>query len=401
MELKPWRGNLFVIAIAEFLAVCGFSIINPFLPLYFRELWGFTTEDAALWSGIALGGSGLAMFLSAPVWGIVADRFGRKPMLLRAQFGAGIIVALFVLIPNVHIFVGLRILQGVFSGTVPAAVALVATVTPREKIPFAMGIIMGSVYAGNSFGPLIGGFLADNFGFNNTFIATSILLFIGGFIILLLTRENFQRPSKENRGSFRGMLRLAISPVLLPILIVIAALNLGPQMIAPVISLIIGEMNPGSDVATASGLAFALMGLVVSISSFAAARLNNLFSLKKLLVFCCICTGILYLPPIWAVSVAQMVIMLGLTGLFIGGLMMSSNSLISFSVPIVQQGMAYGLSQSAMALGRGLGPIIGGGLVPLFGLRPVFGVAAGVFILAGIFIASLAFRQTSPGIKPE
>ncbi len=399
MESKYWRKNLYVIAFAEFLAIAGFTIINPFLPLYLQQFGSFTSKEAAFWSGIAIGGGSIAMFLSAPIWGIVADRLGRKPMLLRSLLGGAIIVGLYILVSNVYVFIGLRVIQGIFTGTVAAASALVATVTPRDKIPFAMGILMGAVYAGNSFGPLMGGFLADSFGFTTTFMVTSGLLLTGGLLVLFSTQEHFVPPAKEQRVSLVSTLRLAISPELLPLLVVIIAINMGPQMISPIITLVISEINPGGDVASAAGMAFALMGVIASVSSFVISRINKRFSLKNILIFSCLVTGLLYLPPMWSHTITQIIITVGITGLLVGGTIISSNSLISFSVPIEKQGIAYGLSQSATALGRGLGPIIGGGLAPLIGLRPVFGVIAGIFVLVGSLSAILLFRRSSLAVK--
>jgi DHA1 family multidrug resistance protein-like MFS transporter len=399
MEATYWRKNLYVIAFAEFLAVAGFTIVNPFLPLYLQKFGSFTISEAAFWSGIAIGGGSIAMFLSAPIWGIVADRFGRKPMLLRSLLGGATIIGLYIVILNVYVFIGLRIIQGIFTGTVAAASAMLATVTPRDKIPFAMGVLMGAVYAGNSFGPLMGGFLADNLGFTITFMITSALLLTGGLLVLFLTREIFVPPAKEQRASLMSTLRLAISPELLPLLVVIVAINMGPQMISPIITLVISDINPGGDVASAAGLAFALTAIFASISSFVIGRINKRFSLKNILIFSCLVTGLLYLPPIWSNTVTQVIITVGLTGLLIGGAIISSSSLISFSVPNEQQGIAYGLSQSAAALGRGLGPITGGGLAPLIGLRPVFGVAAGIFVLIGSWSAILLFKRSSPVSK--
>jgi MFS transporter, DHA1 family, multidrug resistance protein len=123
---EPWRKNLLIIALAEFIAIVGFALYVPFLPLFIQKMGKLGTDEAAFWSGIATGGAGLMMFISAPFWGILADRWGRKSMLLRAQIGGAIIAALFILAPNFYFLVGFRMLQGLFTGTVSAAAALVA-----------------------------------------------------------------------------------------------------------------------------------------------------------------------------------------------------------------------------------------------------------------------------------
>ncbi len=392
MTSESWRRNLYAIFVAEFIVITGFSFVNPFMPLFIQELGTFTSQKAAFWAGVATSASGIAMFFSAPLWGIVADRWGRKPMVLRAMFGAGMVLALIGLAPNIYFVVALRFAQGLLSGTVAAASALVASLTPRNKMPFAMGLLMVAVFGGTSFGPLAGGFMADTVGYKAAFFITGGLLFSGGLIVLFLVKEKFERPAKGQSASLGSLLRLAKSREMLPLLLTLCALHAGPQMMTPIISLFIRELDPSGMAATASGLAFCFMGMVAAISAIIAGRLGGHISLKKILVISCLGTGLLYLPPMWARTVTQLIIFIALTGLLKGGLMTSSNALVGLSVPRSQQGIAYGVAQSANALGNGLGPLIGGSLAPLMGLRPVFGVAGGFFMLTGIAVSKLLAR---------
>src|SRR5512137_1111561 len=116
MASESWRQNLYIMFAAEFIVILGFSFIMPFMPLYVQELGSFNSDQAALWSGIAMGASS------------------------RALFGSAVIQTLAGLAPNIYIFVGLRFLQGLFSGTVPAASAMVASSSPRDKTSYAMGL---------------------------------------------------------------------------------------------------------------------------------------------------------------------------------------------------------------------------------------------------------------------
>ncbi|MFC1918454.1 MFS transporter [Chloroflexota bacterium] len=389
MVSEPWKKNLYAIFVAEFLVITGFSFVNPFLPLFIQELGDFSNTEAAFWAGMSSAGHGLFMFLSAPLWGIMADRWGRKPMVLRAMFGSAVVLALVGLSPNVYYVLGLRTVQGLLSGTVGAASALVAAVTPRKKMPFAMGLLMVAVFGGTTFGPLLGGFMADIVGYRATFYITGGLLFSGGLIVLLFAKEKFVRPVRGQGASLGSVWRLAVSREMLPLLVAIVALHMGPQMIQPIIPVFIRELNPESMAATASGLAFCFMGVVAALSAWVTGRLGERITLKKILVFSCLGTSLLYLPPMWAGTVAQLLVFVALTGLLKGGVMTSSNALIGLSVSQSEQGIAYGVAQSANALGNGLGPLIGGGLAPLVGLRPVFGVAGGFFMIIGVALAKM------------
>jgi len=157
-------------------------------------------------------------------------------------------------------------------------------------------------------------------------------------------------------------------------------------VIQPVITLFIKELNPTSSASTSAGLAFALLGLTAATSSVISGRLGKRISLRKILAFSCLGAALLNLSPIFAATSTQLVILVGLMGLFQGGNMTSTSSLIGLSLPVSQQGIAYGLSQSSASLGNGLGPIIGGWLGSVLGLRYVFAVSSGLFLTASVLV---------------
>jgi DHA1 family multidrug resistance protein-like MFS transporter len=158
---------------------------------------------------------------------------------------------------------------------------------------------------------------------------------------------------------------------------------------SPIISLSIKEFDPLGAAATLSGIGYSCMGIVAAVSSFVAGRLSQRFPLKQILVFCCIGTSFLYLPPIWAATVIQFLGFIALMGLLKGGIITSTNALIGLTAPENAKGIAYGLSQSASSLGSGIGPLVGGSLATVMGLRPVFAVAGGVYLIVGIAISTL------------
>jgi DHA1 family multidrug resistance protein-like MFS transporter len=363
------------------------------IPLYIQQVGGFTTKQAAFWSGLAAGGLGVALFFASPLWGLVADRIGRKPMVLRAMFGGAVVLTLMGFAPNIYSLVALRWCQGLVTGTMAASSALAAAITPRNRMSFAIGVIMVAVFGGNSLGPFFGGLVADHLGYNVTFYFSAGLLATGGVVVLLLVREKFERSPKGEGVSLRSMLRLAASREMLPLLIAICLLGISQTMASPIISLLVKELNPEGQAATSAGLIFSLIGAGAAISSVISGRLGERISLRKILVISCIGTGLLYLPPIWVGSVGQLVVFLALTGLLRGGLNTSSNAIIGLSAAQSQQGIAYGLSQSAGSLGSGVGPLISGSLAQVLGLKPIFAITAGLYMLVGVSIAMLLSRS--------
>jgi MFS transporter, DHA1 family, multidrug resistance protein len=381
-----WQKNLYAMFIAELVVMAGFSFVFPFMPLYIEKLGNYTYQQAAFWAGIAEGTCGIAMFLTSPLWGLMADRMGRKPMVLRAIFGSAAVVALIAISPNVPFLILMRFFQGVLSGTVAAASALVASMTPREKRPFAMGFLMTGIYVGNSCGPLLGGLAADKFGYETTFFIAACALAAGGFVVLFLVKEKFEPVKVSERSSMRSMLRLAGSKEVLPLLIMQFALSAGPSMVGPIIPLFIQQLNPLGQAATESGIALTLAGIIAAVSATIAGRLTTHLSLKRILVFSCLGTCLAYLAPMTAANVTQLTIYIALRGLLNGGILTASYALLSLSVSPNQQGVVFGLGQSANSLGGGLGPTIGGALGSSLGLKNVFGFTAGMYLFTTLLV---------------
>ena len=380
----------------------AFTFVDPLIPLYIQKVGNLTVERAAFWAGIAASGLGISMFFISPVWGLLADRFGRKPMVLRAMFGGAIILSLIGFAPNIYVVIILRALQGLVTGSVAAMTALASSIVPRNRMSFAMGIIMLAVFSGQSLGPLIGGYVADHLGYHATFYMSGVFLLLGGFTVLLLVKEDFQRPAQIKGNPIRNMARLAMSNQMLPLLGIMCFLSIGQSVVNPIISLRVKELNTAGQAATTSGLIFSLTGLTAAISSLIGGRLGERISLPKIMAFCCFVIGLLFLPQAYAGTVAVFGVFMILTGLLRGGQATSTNAMIGLAVTQEQQGIAYGLGQSASSLGGGVGPLIGGFLARSLGLQPIFAIAAGVYIMAGFLVLRFLLKrfgakQASPG----
>ena len=399
MNHEPWRRNLYIMFAVEFFVLMSFSFTNPFMPMLIQTMGNFTDREAALWTGLSGAVMGIAMFITAPIWGIIADRYGRKPMVLRAMFGITVISVGIALVPNVFWLLVLRAAIGLFAGSMSAASALVASTTPRDKIPNAMGILLVASFGGGALGPLIGGIMADALGYREVFYIVAGIYLLGGLAVLFFARENFVPVPKEQIASFGKLFKLAKSRKIMPLLIVLSVLAIGPSMLGPVVPLLIQQLSP-KNAASASGLAMSIMGVVAAVSSVVAGRMSGRVKMKKMLIWGCITTGILYLPPVFAPTIFWFIFLMSLRGATNGGIIVPSNSLVALSVSQGEQGMAYGLQQSANSLGSGIGPLIGGALASVWGLKIVFPVTAALFVIAGFLVMKL-LPELSGTSQPE
>src|SRR5918997_4366430 len=193
------RLSFSVLLISQLLATTAFMFVVPFMPLYVQQLGVPDAETAAAWAGFIKGASGATMALVAPLWGRLSDRLGRKLMLLRATLAAVVVVGSMGFVAGPWQLLGLRLLQGTLTGTVPAATALVASTAPEEKAGWRLGALQTVIFVAAGVGPALGGISADATGLRASFFVASALLAVSAVLILFGVREN--RPEKADEES--------------------------------------------------------------------------------------------------------------------------------------------------------------------------------------------------------
>src|SRR2546423_4035389 len=193
--LSPsWRTSLYVTCVAQATAMLAFGFVLPFLPLYLKEIGVSPDSAVVFWSGALVTSTGVSLAIFSPIWGALADRHGRKLMVLRAMLVGGLIIALMGLVQNVGEFLVLRILQGMFTGTIASATALVASIVARQRLAASMGQLQTSVYVGIAAGPVMGGVIAQAVGIRGTFFIAGAMLAIGGVFVWQFVHQHFPPP---------------------------------------------------------------------------------------------------------------------------------------------------------------------------------------------------------------
>ena len=369
----------------------GFSFTFPFYPLFFEELGGFTTERAAFWAGLAGWVFGLGMGLSSPIWGVLGDRYGRKLNVLRALILGGIFLTISGFSQTPFQLMVSRFVIGATSGVVPTIMALVAAHTPRERLPFAAGIVQSGLFLGVALGPLFGGIIYDAFGIQAAFIATGAALWGSAVIVILLVREDFH-PADPSLGlvqPFVILWRLSTSRLMLPLYGVVFLVLAAHLMIQPAIPGLVGVLRDGSQSGTWSGIVFALGGIASAVSSVAMGWLAPKVGLQRVLMMGTVLAAFSALVPYFANDYLTLAAGFAAIALFSGGLSGLVNGLIALRSPSGQHGAAFGSAQLAHAFGVALGPLAGGAMVVTWGLRSVFLFEVASFVLILLVVAAL------------
>jgi DHA1 family multidrug resistance protein-like MFS transporter len=387
-ELREWQRNLWTMWIAQTLSIVGFSFTTPFTPLFLRELGIEKQSDLILWSGAMNAGSAIMLAVTAPLWGAIADRYGRKPMVLRAMIGGAVVIGLMCLAPNAHILFALRVIQGALTGTVTASVALVASITPRERLGFSLGLMQTAVFSGSSFGPLLGGIAADTIGYRLSFLLTAGFLGFAGLLVFFLVHEKFDPPLARaggGRAVVGGMFAPLGNRLILAMVVTLCLLSLGTMAISPLLAIFVEQLSHNdASVASLAGAAFGVTGLTNAIAAIAFGRLADRLGQRRILIGCSLAAGFLATLPAFVQTPPQLIVARGLYGIASGGMLPTANTLIADVTPPESRGAVYGLTSAASSLGSAIGPFAGATLAAIVSIRVVFLCAASVlFFISG------------------
>src|SRR5450759_4031378 len=341
-----WRRNLAALWFAEFTAIFVFSFAFPFLSIFIsQDLGVHPGRDLDLWTAAAGSVSGLSMAIASPIWGVLGDRLGRKPMLVRSMVGGALTVGLIFFVQNPLQLVILRFLQGATSGTVAAATALVAVETPRNRVGWALGVVTSAVALGGATGPVVGGFAAAAFGsLRPVFLVGGVLLLISTIPVFLIVRESprlRRDPARlgilelirQRPGAVRALAGLVGAQGL------VSVANSATQILV-VLRLL--EMVT-SGVAAVTGIAFGLAGVATSASAvfytFVTRRLGYVRTTSLAAVLMAVAIALIGVAPWVAVVVGAV----ALNGLLSGVIVPATASMIGLEAPSEAQSTIFGI----------------------------------------------------------
>ena len=395
-----WKRNFYTLWIAEVIAIVGFQAIQPFLTYYIQQFKVDDVDQTLIWAGHMGTAAGLAMALSSPFWGALADRLGRKPMVVRSMIGGGLTVIGMAYVTNVWELLAARLLQGGLAGTVTACLTLVSTTTPTPHLSFALGMMQGAFMLGASVGPLIGGPFIDRFGFHACLIVAGILVVLAGIAVQIWVEEDFQpqaAPAVKSSIWKDARRLLEIKPFYI-MLVSLTLVQFIFGFIMPVVPLFLQELAHTNDVISLAGLIFSIGGLVGAFSSAISSRWSEHWGAKQTLVWGLMATSLFYLAQGLSTSVFMLAGLMVCSGLATGAIRPVANALVAKVVPESDRGKAYGVMSSANSLGWSLGPVMGGYVAAQAGFRVAFFVTAILFFGVACWIWQVMHQM--PGV-PE
>lgn len=400
--MERWKINLAVLWFGQFFVMAGMTMIIPFISLYLQQDLGVTDPTAVAWWANAIFASNfITSFLFQPLWGGLADRYGRKIMLLRSGFGMSLVFLMMGFATSAWQLLALRMANGIISGFIPAAVSLMSATAPKERMGFAMGTLQSGAVAGTILGPFIGGLLAEWVGYRPIFYITGSLLFIASLLAWLVVKENFNRREAKAKAkmslsaSFRELTRAKQLPALFALTVGIQVSIQSSMLLIP---LYVQELHGLGRLAFYSGLVGSVTGFANMAASPLLGRMADRIGHEKILAVCLLGSALAFVPQAFVSNVWQLLASRFVLGIFMGGMLPSVNALLRKFTPDGMESRAFGFNSSFLSLGNILGPMAGGLLSGLIGIRGIF-LFACVLLLGNATWAYFTLRKRTPSVS--
>ena len=377
-EVNPaWRRNLFVCFGGSVTTIVAMTLLIPYLPIYVRELGVTDPRAVAQWSGVTFGATFLMAALTAPLWGALGDRYGRKSMLIRASAGMTVAMSLTGLVQNVWQLLGLRLLVGLLGGYTSGSTVLVATQTPKNRSAWALGVLSSGIMAGSVIGPLLGGIAPDLIGIRATFFLSGATIFCAFLATTFLIKEHrpVRAPAAEKEQPKRRSAWAGVThPWRLASLLTTAMLLMFATMsVEPIITVYVTQLAPGATaVATIAGVVMAAGALGTIVSAPRLGKLADRIGHPPVICGCLLVAAALLTLQAAAQNNLQLGLLRFLMGLSLGGLLPAITASIRHNAGADGAGQILGYSISAQYVGQVAGPTTGGFVGGHFGMPAVF-----------------------------
>ncbi|GAK47515.1 major facilitator superfamily transporter [Secundilactobacillus oryzae JCM 18671] len=395
-----WQKNLTALWLGNFVTGAGFSMSLPFLPLFISTMGTYSKSELALYSGLAFSATFLSQAIVSPLWGKLADRTGRKPMLIRAAAGMTITATLTGLSQNVWTLILLRLIQGTFSGYINNAYALMASEVPMTKSGKTMGTLTTGNVGGQLIGPIIGGYLAGFLGYRVPFYCFGGLMLIATLTTLFFVKEDFTPATKNSKSKESPFKRIKNPTVVWAMIISSMLIQAATTSINPILSLFVKELMHGTgNVAFASGIIAALPGIATLMAAPSLGALGDHIGAQRVLVAGLIFCGLVFFPMFFVASVIQLGILRFLVGISDAALLPVTQTVMTLNTPNDVVSRIFSYNQSFQAIGSVIGPLLASAVAGVLDYRYVF-LMTTILVIINLIIVVGAYRHDAQQKEP-
>lgn len=381
------KRNVAIMWFANFFVAGSMTMVLPFISLYIDSMGNFSEAYVQSWSGWIFAITFVTAFLFSPIWGRIGDKYGRKNILIISATGLAVSVLLMGFATSVWQLFLLRFITGIFTGFIPMSQALISTQTPKKIAGRVLGTLQTGSVTGTLMGPLLGGIIADMFGYGTAFKAVSVTIFLSAIIVFFGIKEMRAKVTSAGKqmqfSTKEVMLHIIRHPVLLIVMLTSSLVQIAHFSVQPILSLYVAEINGVANIALFSGLAFSIAGLGNLFFARRWGIIGDKIGHIKIMIALLFMAGIVYFPGAFVTNIWQLIVLRFLLGIAIGGIVPTRIAYIRQEAPLRMQGEVLGYNTSLRFLGNMIGPALGGVLAGSFGFSSVFFVTSALLLITG------------------
>ena len=401
---SSWKKNLIVLSLSQFMAMAGFGCCMPFIPLLLKNNLHVDSEHLrGVYVSLYYMTGMIGLTIAYPIWGMLADRFGRKIMVLRASYIAGLLYPLLSLAPNFWCLLSIRAFTSLFSGTVNPAQTLLLTSIPKEKHGLALGMMSTAIWSGDMAGYLLGGIMVDHFGYTVAFFSCGAVYILSGLLVHVFAEEHFTPPSLEELQAKaakrkKPSLKSLMSPGVGWLLLLFLLMGISRRIESPFVAMIVEKINGPEKAATITGITSTFAALGGIVAGLLIGRLTTKYSAKSLLLPVILSSGIFAISQALSVNITMLWITRFLTFMAAGCLQPVLQMMITSITDPAKHGAYLGWTASLNSGGGILCSFISAPLAWFVGVRGIF-VASGVILLIMIPMLIPAMKAYQRGLN--
>jgi len=398
---QHWQKNLFAVTAASFMGYTGFTLVMPFLPLFIAQLGVSDVAAVALWTGFSLGVTPALTAVLSPLWGRLADRFGRKIMVERSLASFALLMAAMAFATRAWHVLALRIVQGLFAGYGSLSLTMAAESAPRERMPQSIGLVQTAQRLGPAVGPVIGGVFAGLVGLRGAFLVTGAFYAVGLVLVFAMYEEpalhvESSESSERGRVTFRNV--LAFQNFIL-LMAVIFGFQFVDRSFGPILPLYIEHVGVSSArVPLVAGVLFSIMACAGALGHHFCGRMLKHVSLRVVIAggaaVAGLGSGLLGATGnLWVMALASAVL-----GVGVGAAMTASYTAAGSVIPSGAHGTGFGVITSASLTGMAISPMVAG-FLGATGMRVVFAVDVAVMAVLAASVWRLMLENGDAAVQ--
>ena len=389
--MEHWKINLSTLWVSQTMSIASFGLGLPFIPYFIQQLGLTDPTEIKIYTGLLAVAPAVTMAVMAPVWGLLSDRFGRKMMIMRAMGAAVIVIGCMGLVNHIWQLVALRALQGLFTGTITASTTFIAANTPKERLTYALGVISSSNFLGYSLGPLVGGFIAEAFGYRTSFFAGAGLMLLGLVLVVYLVREDKNSYGKKlYKPGMKPKWNNIFTPYIILLLFMLFFQRISRSVFSPYMPLYVqGVLGGIKGAAQTTGAINGIVGFATATAGIIFGRLGDRINKMKLSI-CLLASGVILSFGLYFTNTLPMFIgFYGLLFFLIGGIEPVITSSTAAKTPASQRGFLFGIQGLAGSIGWIMSPVLGSWISITYEIKAI------LFVIPCVLLCSLVVAMLS------